>query len=166
VRRRRWAAGRQGSPATEITQIVQEDTIMDSIVGAARPPIAKLAFALLFAATLFLFGTRHGVSAHAAFVWGTPNDGDVISALPSQIDAHFAEDIVKQAGTYGLAVYDSAGDEVDNQDTVLDDNDRRHMTVTLQSGVGADTYTVKWWTVSDEDGDAANGTYSFTVTGS
>lgn len=134
--------------------------------GAIRRPLVRHALVAVFAATLLLAGAHGKVVAHAAFVWGTPNNGDVIGALPSQIDAHFAEDIVKQSGTYGLAVYDSAGDQVDNQDTVLDDNDRRHMTVTLQNGFGADTYTVKWWTVSDEDGDAANGTYSFTVTGS
>ena len=104
--------------------------------------------------------------AHAKFDHGTPNPGDVLSTAPTMIDAYFAEDIVKQAGTYGLAVMDASGNAVDNQDTVLDDSNRRHMTVTLQRNLGPGAYTVKWWTVSDEDGDAASDTFTFTLAGS
>ncbi len=121
---------------------------------------------LTVAAFVLLGAHRPYVSAHALFLWGAPDNGAVVSGAPSQVDAHFAEDIVRQSGTYGLKVTDSYGNEVDNQDTVIDDNDRRHMTVTLQQGIGPDTYNVHWWTVSDEDGDAASGDYSFTVSGS
>src|SRR5205823_5670626 len=131
---------------------------------ARRGPLFGIAVVLLCSTAML--ASPAGVSAHAKFVLGTPNDGDVLSAAPSQIDAYFAEDIVKQQGTYGLSVSDQNGNEVDNQDTVLDDVDRRHMTVTLQSGLADGVYTVHWWTVSDEDGDAASGDYSFTIASS
>jgi methionine-rich copper-binding protein CopC len=135
--------------------------------GITRRRLAAGAFSLLL---IVLVGgallRTPAVLAHAAFVGGTPNDGDVLSAAPVQIDAFFAEDIVKQSGTYGLAVYDANGNQVDNQDTVLDDFNRRHMTLTLQSGLSSGSYRVHWWTVSDEDGDAASGDYSFSVVGS
>mgnify|MGYP001251468129 CR=1 FL=1 len=118
---------------------------------------------LALAVLVLVVSQRATVSAHAYFLNGTPNDGDVLSAAPAQIDAFFAEDIVKQAGTYGLAVSDPNGNQVDNQDTVLDDSNRRHLTVTLQSGLSDGTYDVHWWTVSDEDGDAASGDYHFTI---
>jgi methionine-rich copper-binding protein CopC len=134
-------------------------------VISTRRALGALALFALFAAVCLL-PRATGVSAHAKFDHGTPNDGDVISSAPSQIDAYFADDIVKQVYTYGLAVFDPSGNEVVNQDTVLDDSDRRHMTVTLQSGLGDGAYIVYWWTVSDEDGDAARGSYAFSVASS
>jgi methionine-rich copper-binding protein CopC len=135
------------------------------MVTTAR--IARYTLGVMTLVLLMALGSRRaGVSAHALFLWGIPDNGAVVSTAPSQLEAHFAEDIVRQSGTYGLKVTDSTGNEVDNQDTVIDDTDRRHMTVTLQSGLGPDTYTVHWWTVSDEDGDAASGDYSFTISSS
>jgi methionine-rich copper-binding protein CopC len=121
-------------------------TFVALLVAGTRPPSAAL--------------------AHAKFDHGTPGPGDVLSTAPTIIDAYFAEDIVKQAGTYGLAVMDASGNQVDHQDTVLDDANRRHMTVTLPSNLAPGDYTVKWWTVSDEDGDAASDTFTFSVSGS
>lgn len=130
-----------------------------------RRALVALALFTLFA-VVCLLPRAAAVAAHAKFDHGTPNDGDTLSAMPSQIDAYFVEDIVKQTGAYGLAVVDANGNQVDNQDTVLDDFNRRHMTVTLQSGLANGTYTVTWWTVSDEDGDAASGSYTFSVASS
>lgn len=132
-----------------------------------RSFLASLTFSvlLLTASAVLAAAPRQTAQAHARLVWGTPGPDDVLNAAPTQVDAYFAEDIVKQSGTYALAVTDAAGNAVDNQDTVLDDGNRRHMTVTLQSGLGAGSYTVTWKTVSDEDGDAASGSYSFTVVG-
>ena len=56
---------------------------------------------------------------------GNPDNGAVLSSAPAQLDAYFAEDIVRQAGTYGLKVTSSAGVQVDNQDTAVDDANRR-----------------------------------------
>ena len=61
---------------------------------------------------------------------------------------------------------DAFGNQVDNQDSALDDTDRTHMTVTLQANLPPGLYNVHWWTVSDADGDAASGDYSFTIAGS
>jgi copper transport protein len=135
---------------------------MRNTARVARYPIGALTLLLL----LTLGSHRASVSAHALFLWGIPDNGAVVATAPAQLDAYFAENIVRQSGTYGLKVTNSAGTEVDNQDTAIDDTDRRHMTVTLQSGLGPDTYTVHWWTVSDEDGDAAAGDYSFTISSS
>src|SRR5690242_9239006 len=112
-------------------------------VRSMRGTIGWLALVTVIVIGFGGLGAQHAtVSAHALFLWGVPDNGPVVSTAPAQLDAYFAEDIVRQSGTYGLKVTDSNGNEVDNQDTVIDDNNRRHMTVTLQSGLGADTYNV------------------------
>ena len=104
-------------------------------------------------------------SAHAAFVRGTPGPNDVLSTAPAQIDAYFAQNIRTLSGqeTFSLWVTDANGDQVDNNDDVLDPANPRHMTVTLPGGLAAGVYTVHWYTVSDEDGDDDSGQYTFTI---
>jgi methionine-rich copper-binding protein CopC len=104
-------------------------------------------------------------SAHASFVRGTPGPGDVLTTMPTQVDAYFAQNIRTLSGqeTYALWVTDANGNQVDNNDNTLDPNNPRHMTVTLQNGLADGVYTVHWFTVSDEDGDSDSGQYTFTI---
>jgi hypothetical protein len=65
-----------------------------------------------------------------------------------------------------LSVFDANGVQVDKGDSVVDlsDPDRLHISVSLDTSKMADgIYTVKWETVSLDDGDAASGEFHFTV---
>ena len=120
-----------------------------------------LAIAALAATSILRVGL---VSAHASFVHGTPGPGDTVCA-PTQVSDYFAQHIMQLSGTdtYDLWVTDANGNQVDNNDNAVDPNDTTHMTVTLPSGLGAGSYTVNWYTVSDDDGHADNGSYTFTI---
>lgn len=102
------------------------------------------------------------VSAHSELVSGAPRDGAVLDAAPSSIRAVFT-DVFDLSGS-GLTVEDASGQRVDQDDMKLDANDasQKTMLVTLKSGLGAGTYTVRWKTLA-ADGDTTEGSWSFSV---
>jgi len=102
------------------------------------------------------------VSAHSELVSAAPRDGAVLDAAPSSIRAVFT-DVFDLSGS-SLTVEDASGQRVDQDDTRLDANDasQKTMLVTLKSGLGAGTYTVRWKTLS-ADGDTVEGSWSFSV---
>jgi hypothetical protein len=55
------------------------------------------------------------------------------------------------------------GSQVDQGDTRLDDDDRKHAFVALQPDLPPGVYTVSWRNLSLEDGHEGNGEFSFTV---
>lgn len=104
--------------------------------------------------------------AHATFTHGTPGPNQTICA-PTLVDDYFAQHIVVSSTeqTYDLWVTDSNGNQVDNNDDAVDPADHTHMTVSLPSNLPSGSYTVNWSTLSDDDGDQASGSYTFTVGG-
>ena len=121
--------------------------------------IAPLALALA-ALSAALVGQAF---AHAAYQRSVPNAGEVVTTAPTRLDAYFTQDIRREAGTYDLAVSDHEGNRVDNGDVTIDDDDRRHMSVTLRPDLPPGTYHVEWKTFSDEDGEADDGMFTFTI---
>lgn len=105
-------------------------------------------------------------SAHAEPVSSTPEAGSTIDTAPTSISVVFGQKL----GTDGssLAVTDAGGTRVDTGNTTLDPNDtrRRTLLVSLKAGLGAGTYTVAWKTLSADDGETAEGRFTFTVRGS
>jgi methionine-rich copper-binding protein CopC len=104
-----------------------------------------------------------GVFAHAGYDHSTPSAGEVVTTPPTKVDAYFKEDIKRAAGTYSLRVEDATGTAVSDGDGTLDDNDRTHMTATIPTTLADGRYVVKYKTVSDVDGDAAQGGFCFYV---
>jgi hypothetical protein len=60
-------------------------------------------------------------------------------------------------------VFGPDGTQVDKGDTRIDDDDRTHMIVSLQEDLPAGVYTVRWRTLSADDGDDDSGEFTFTV---
>lgn len=105
-----------------------------------------------------------GVAAHGRLDESTPAVGEVLSASPTEVSITFSQDVQKIGGTYGIDVFDESGAEVTSADAVLNDDDRRIMTVALpaqQLPVGR--YVVEFKNVSDGDGDPLEGAYAFYV---
>ncbi|HEY7061662.1 MAG TPA: copper resistance protein CopC [Chloroflexota bacterium] len=116
---------------------------------------------LSLAAGLLLAGPRLA-SAHARYDHSDPAAESVVPAAPAQLQAWFTEGVRAQGSS--LQVMDSAGNRVDNNDGQVDlnDPDRKRMWVTLQA-LPDGVYTVKWVTVSADDGDQADGSFRFGV---
>jgi methionine-rich copper-binding protein CopC len=121
-----------------------------------------LALAMMLALGLSLNGTA---SAHAKLTASTPSDGETLTAEPASVSATFGED-VSVAQSY-MKVYFTGGSssnvEIDNGDGKPDVNNRKNMNVTLKSGMGDGSYTVKWHTVTEDDNGIVDGSFSFTV---
>jgi methionine-rich copper-binding protein CopC len=102
-------------------------------------------------------------NAHARLDESTPAVGEVVAASPPQVSITFTQDVQKITGTYGIDVFDGAGDEVTAADAVLSDDDRRILTVELPPALPAGRYVVEYKNVSDEDGDPFDGAYAFYI---
>jgi hypothetical protein len=102
-------------------------------------------------------------SAHARPKSSTPAKGEVVSASPSRVDIYFTQAIQKIAGTYGIDVERDRGGSVAAGAAAIDESDRTHMSVALQPGLKPGRYVVRWKNVSDDDGDPAEGAFSFYV---
>ena len=104
-----------------------------------------------------------GVSGHAAPERFDPSPGAVLNEGPALIEGWFTQEIRRQEGASFIQVFDATGDQVDNSGSVVDDEDRRHMYVGLQPGLGDGRYMVVWQGLSDEDDEFDGGCYWFFV---
>ena len=100
---------------------------------------------------------------HAAPERFNPAPGEVLEEAPAAVDGWFTQDIRRQEGVSSIQVFDADGAQVDDGKTVIDDDDRRHMRVALQSGLGPGRYVVAYQTLSDEDDEVDGGCFLFFV---
>jgi len=116
--------------------------------------------ALLLAA--LLTGSGRQAFAHAGYDESTPADGETVSESPERVDVFFGQEIARQGGLPTMIVVNVFGDLVANEPT-LDDTNRKHMYIDLPAALGVGRYTVLWHTLSDEDGEEAQGAFHFFV---
>lgn len=103
------------------------------------------------------------VSAHETTVTNSdPADGAVVGTSPAQVTAQFSEELDTQGST--MIVVDASGAQVsDGEGKVdLDDPDHATMIATLSVPLADGVYTVQWHALLT-DGDASDGSFSFTV---
>jgi methionine-rich copper-binding protein CopC len=103
------------------------------------------------------------VSAHAGYARSEPAAGAVIPQAPDEVHVWFTQELFRRAGANTLEVVGPDGARVDKQDARIDDDDRTHMIVSLQADLPAGAYTVRWGSLSAEDGDADSGEFGFVV---
>jgi methionine-rich copper-binding protein CopC len=104
------------------------------------------------------------VSAHAAYDHSTPGDGEVVATEPAKLDVYFKENMTRANGLPTLIVVNDSGDKVD-AGSVLDDNDRTHISDALSPSLPNGRYTVIWHNVSADDGEEAQGSFHFYIGG-
>ncbi len=124
---------------------------------------ATAVIAAVAAIGIAIAGFSAMASAHARVKSSSPAKGEVVQTSPSQVEIFFTQAVQKVAGTYGLAVGRDRGADVTAGPAVIDENDRTHMTVRLQPNLNPGRYVVQWKNVSDEDGNPAEGAFSFYI---
>ncbi|MGE3075595.1 MAG: copper resistance protein CopC [Dehalococcoidia bacterium] len=100
--------------------------------------------------------------AHAEPATAKPGDGAVLLKPPAEIVIVMSQDMFSREGANDIDVLDSTGKEVTTVAAVVDRNDRKRLSVAMPSTLATGTYTVNWKTLSADDGDAAEGSISFT----
>ena len=101
--------------------------------------------------------------AHAEYERSDPPANAVIPEAPSEVHVWFTQELFRREGANTLEVFGPDGAQVDQGDARIDDDDRAYMIVSLQPNLPAGLYTVRWRTLSADDGDDDNGEFSFTV---
>ena len=130
---------------------------VNSIQGSQRK---RILLAILLAAALsplFVVGTE----AHSRYVRSHPGQGAIIAAKPERVEIWFTQDLFRRQGENWILVLGPGGDEVQSGETQIDDNDRRHMWVKLQSPLGPGEYRAEWRNLSADDGDTDEGEFIF-----
>ncbi len=120
--------------------------------------IAAVAFVVVSALL-----TATSASAHARYKDSTPARGAVVAAAPSSLTITYSNDIQRISGTYDVAVADANGADVTNGPSAIDNADRSMVSVPLRLALPPGRYVVRWENISDEDGDPAQGAFSFYV---
>jgi methionine-rich copper-binding protein CopC len=102
------------------------------------------------------------VFAHARPDRADPPVEGVVASAPGQLHVWFTQGVRNQGSS--LEVTDSAGNRVDLGDGRVDlnDPDRKLMSVSLQA-LADGVYSVRWVTISADDGDTADGSFRFGV---
>jgi copper transport protein len=101
--------------------------------------------------------------AHAHYASSDPAAGATVTAAPKQVKVVFDEEPSPSKST--IMVVDATGARADAGDGKVDqsDPDRKTMVVSLKSGLGNGVYTVKYHTVTEDDGGIVDGQFSFGV---
>lgn len=124
--------------------------------------VPKLLWLLtLLVAMQFPLASR--LSAHAGYESSVPAASETVSQVPQQVQVRFTQELFRREGSNSLEVYGPGEVRVDLDDSAIDDDDRKLMTVSLQADLSDGDYTVRWRTLSADDGDEADGEFSFTL---
>lgn len=101
-------------------------------------------------------------SAHADYESSVPAEDEVVPESPEAVDVYFGQEMRRSGGLPEVFVVNEAGDTI-STDSELDDDDRTHVTVSLPPALPDGRYTVIWHTLSDQDGEEAQGAFHFFV---
>jgi methionine-rich copper-binding protein CopC len=118
-----------------------------------------LTFLAVVCAGLAVFATAF---AHAEPAEVNPGLGANLTAPPPQIQIVMSQEMAIRDGANDIDVLDAAGTEVTRIAAVVDRGDRRRISVVLPTDLAPGEYTVRWKTLSSEDGDSDEGEYTFT----
>jgi hypothetical protein len=72
------------------------------------------------------------------------------------------QELARQAGANDIEVFNEAGEKVTAVAAVIDNGNRRLLSVPMPSALEPGRYIVRWKTLSAEDGDTDSGELSFT----
>jgi methionine-rich copper-binding protein CopC len=112
---------------------------------------------------VFALASPLTASAHARYESSTPARGEILAVGPDAVEIVFTQEIQRIEGKYGIEVTKDRGPAVAAGPAVVNDDDRRRMSVPLQPDLSDGRYVVRWNNTSDEDGDPAEGAFSFYV---
>jgi methionine-rich copper-binding protein CopC len=108
------------------------------------------------------FGWTSIADAHNRPVLFNPAPAAVLDAAPAEITGWFAGPLRANPNWTYLHVFDANGNRVDTGDLTFSD-DRRQMSVGLNSDLGPGGYMVTWRSWDDEDGFILGDCYRFYV---
>ena len=133
------------------------------MTAAMRRPVLWLPIvALAVAAIAGLASQADSAMAHADYESSAPAEDEVVPESPETVDVFFSQEMRRSGGLPEAFIVNEAGDTI-STGSELNDDDRKHIVITLAPALPNGRYTVIWHTLSDEDGEEANGAFHFYV---
>jgi methionine-rich copper-binding protein CopC len=123
----------------------------------ALSPMAAFVIAAACALALVLV-----VFAHAEPARVSPGSGAVVVEPPAEVVIEMSQEMHREEGKNDIDVFTEAGVEVTAVSAVVDNGNRRLLSVLMPGTLEPGIYTVRWKTLSADDGDEAAGEYQFT----
>lgn len=118
---------------------------------------------IVFCAALVAVSLVSTAFAHAEPATVKPGDGALLTTAPTTYEIEMSQEMFKDnIGSNDIDIFNAAGEEVTAISAVIDNSDRKRLSVSLPSNLQPGEYRVEWKTLSAEDGDNANGTLTFT----
>lgn len=119
--------------------------------------VASVAAILVIAAT-----APRVAEAHAELERSNPAPDSVIPKAPDELEIWFTQELFRREGANTIVVEGPEG-RADDGNLVIDSTHREHLTVGLLPDLPAGEYRVSWTSLSAIDGDAAEGSFVFTI---
>lgn len=132
----------------------------------------SLGLLYIMVASAFAASTHPALPAHAKVISATPAIGSTISQAPTKVTVTTAEDMNPDPNKSNLVVYGPSADATDtlvsqgNAQIPLANPKEMSINITPDKTHPEGVYVVIWKTVSADDGDPAQGAFSFTVSSS
>jgi copper resistance protein C len=120
------------------------------------------ALLLTAAGAIALLAGSSEASAHAEPDQIQPGDGAVVTIVPAEVEIVMSQELARREGGSDIDVIGADGIEVTTEVATLDLEDRRRISVPLPGDLQPGEFTVRWKTLSAEDGDPADGEFRFT----
>jgi len=117
---------------------------------------------LTVAGAIALLAGSGEASAHAEPDEIRPGDAAVVTTVPAEVEIVMSQELARREGGNDIDVIGPDGTEVTTEAATLDLEDRRRISVPLPADLSPGEYTVRWKTLSADDGDPADGELRFT----
>jgi copper transport protein len=118
---------------------------------------------LLLAPALLAVTLAAPTAAHSNIERSDPPEDAVLPTAPDAVHIWFTQELFRREGENQIEVQGPDGARVDAQDVQIDDDDRKHLFVSLAGDLLPGLYTVSWRALSSEDGHPQQGEFTFTV---
>jgi methionine-rich copper-binding protein CopC len=133
---------------------------------SSRPTLSKAGVRAGFTAAIGLgLALIHPIlaEAHARYLRSEPGQGAIVSEAPTRVDIWFAQELFRRQGENRIQLRGPDGLAVPVSDPVVDDDDRSHLWVQIESDLLPGAYHVAWRSLSAEDGDSDEGKFGFVL---
>jgi methionine-rich copper-binding protein CopC len=119
--------------------------------------------ALAAVGLILVWAAPHEAAAHAAYVESTPGYAEELSTSPEAVSVRFTQDLFRRDGANTITVTGEDGSVVAVGEPVVDNADRRRLSVAVLGSLAPGRYVVSWTNLSADDGDDDDGRYPFYV---
>ncbi|MCC6176066.1 MAG: copper resistance protein CopC [Chloroflexi bacterium] len=100
--------------------------------------------------------------AHAGYARSNPPDGASIRTAPGRVEIWFTQELFRRANANRIEVTGPDGQPAHAGEAVIDEADRKHLSIALTPNLAPGKYSVEWASLSATDGDPAEGNFTFT----